>query len=71
MFAKLQRWFRSSGGLSARKDYYGGSHTGLLGVDRSASEQDIKKSYFALAKQHHPDVSKAANAKQRFAEIAE
>lgn len=65
------RWFRVSGILKARKDYYGDSNAGILGVERSATEQEIKKAYFSLAKQYHPDVNKAANAKQRFSEIVE
>ena len=40
-------------------------------MSRTASEQEIKKAYFSLAKQYHPDVNKAADAKQRFSDIAE
>ena len=48
------------------KDYYQ-----ALGVDRTASEDDIKKTYRRLARKYHPDVSKEANAEERFKEIAE
>src|SRR5690349_15370293 len=48
------------------RDYYE-----LLGVDRSASEADIKKAFRALARELHPDVSDAPDADERFKEIVE
>ena len=48
------------------KDYYK-----ILGVDRAASEDDIKKAYRKLARKYHPDVSKEANAKEKFQEVSE
>ena len=62
---QAQREFRSSQILH-KKDYYS-----VLGVGRQASPADIKKAYFKLAKEYHPDVNKSAGAKEKFAEINE
>jgi curved DNA-binding protein len=48
------------------KDYYK-----ILGVERDASEADIKKSYRRLARKYHPDVSKEPDAEKRFKELGE
>jgi curved DNA-binding protein len=48
------------------KDYYQ-----ILGVNRDASEEVIKKAYRRLARKYHPDVSKESSAEERFKEVAE
>jgi curved DNA-binding protein len=48
------------------KDYYQ-----LLGLARDASADDVKKAYRKLARKYHPDVSKEAQAEERFKEIGE
>lgn len=49
------------------KDYYKS-----LGVDKKASEADIKKAYRKLAQQYHPDKNKGdASAEEKFKEISE
>jgi molecular chaperone DnaJ len=48
-----------------------GDYYKVLGVDRKASQDDIKKAYRKLARQYHPDTNKAAGAEERFKEVSE
>lgn len=43
----------------------------ILGINRNASESEIKRAYKQLAKKYHPDLNKSLNAKERFMEIEE
>jgi curved DNA-binding protein len=50
----------------AYKDYYQ-----VLGVPRTASDEDVKQAYRKLARKYHPDVSKEKDADQRFKDVNE
>ncbi len=45
------------------------NHYDTLGVDRKASEADIKKAFRKLVRKHHPDISKAADADAQMSAI--
>lgn len=48
------------------KDYYK-----IMGVGRDVSQDELKRVYRRLARKYHPDVSKEANAEEKFKEVQE
>lgn len=48
------------------KDYYQ-----IMGINRDATPDEIKRAYRKLARKYHPDVSKEANAEAKFKELGE
>jgi curved DNA-binding protein len=48
------------------KDYYT-----ILGLERGASAEEIKKAYRKLARKYHPDVSKDPEGEEKFKDLAE
>lgn len=50
----------------AKRDYYE-----VLGVDRNASPDEIKKAFRSKAREYHPDVNKAPDAEAMFKELGE
>jgi len=52
--------------MPTKRDFYE-----VLGVSKTASEEELKKAYRKLALEWHPDRNKAANANEKFKEINE
>lgn len=63
-------------GLLQRQDQAAGPllyvivNSEILGVERTADQAQIKKAYYKLAQQYHPDKNPAQDAKEKFTEIA-
>jgi molecular chaperone DnaJ len=51
---------------TAERDYYE-----LLGIERTATEAEVKKAFRRLARELHPDVSQEPDAQERFRAVAE
>ena len=55
-----------SGNSSGKRDYYD-----VLGIQKSASKDEIKNAYRKLALQYHPDRNKDPGSEEKFKEISE
>lgn len=49
-----------------KRDYYE-----VLGINKTATQDEIKSAYRKLAKQYHPDLNKSPDAPQKFKEVQE
>lgn len=52
--------------MAPKRDYYE-----VLGINKEASQEDIKKAFRQLAFKYHPDRNKEAGAEEKFKEISE
>ncbi|MGE8206191.1 molecular chaperone DnaJ [Heyndrickxia sp. NPDC080065] len=50
----------------SKRDFYE-----ILGLEKNASKEDIKKAYRKLSKKYHPDINKAEDAADKFKEVKE
>lgn len=59
----MKRWHNKA---MEYRDYYQ-----VMGLERGATQEDVKRTYRKLARKYHPDVSKEPNAEEKFKELQE
>jgi molecular chaperone DnaJ len=64
MISGLLRFFKNSSVSWKTRSFYE-----ILGISNTASDSEIKKAYFSLAKQYHPDLNKSSDSSKLFSEI--
>jgi molecular chaperone DnaJ len=52
--------------MASKRDYYE-----VLGINRGASNDEVRRAFRSLAKEYHPDVNKSPDAEAKFKEINE
>ncbi len=52
--------------MASKRDYYE-----VLGIDKNAGADEIKKAYRKMARKYHPDINKAPDAEEKMKEINE
>lgn len=52
--------------MATKRDYYE-----VLGLQKGASDDEIKKAYRKLSKKYHPDINKESDAETKFKEVSE
>src|SRR5260370_900941 len=57
---------RDNGPMATATDYYA-----LLGLQRNATEEQVRSAYRKLARQYHPDVNTSPDAAEKFNKITE
>ncbi len=62
----MQKVRRESDEILSKRDYYD-----VLGIEKGASKEEIKKAYRKLARKYHPDVNKESDAEDKFKEAKE